>query len=65
MTNVILADRNNVLFVDLGALERTLLDVGVPLGSALLTLAVTWVIQPRVVENAIHQLDSFARLLLG
>ena len=65
MTNVRLADQHNAFIVDLGALERTLLDVGVPLGSALLTLAMTWLIQPRVVENAFHQLDRFARLLLG
>ena len=65
MANARLADRNHALLADLGDLERTLLDVGVPLGSALLTLAMTWVTQPDVVENAFHRLDRFARLLLG
>ena len=65
MTNVRRADRNHALLADLGHLERTLLDVSVPVGSALLTVAMIWVIQPRVAENAFHQLGRFARQWLG
>ena len=50
---------------DLGSLERTLLDVVVPVGSAVFGLAATWVTAPHVVENAFFRLERVAHLILG
>ena len=58
-------------FQDAGE-RRTLLDVAVPIGSAVFGLAIAWVLLPSVVESALdqlgrvtfHQLERFARVVL-
>lgn len=53
--------------------RRTLLDVAVPIGSAVFGLAIAWVLLPTVIESAfdqlvrvtLHQLESLARLVRG
>ena len=53
--------------------RRTLLDVAVPIGSAVFGLAIAWVLLPTVIESAIdqlvrvtlHQLESLARRVRG
>ena len=50
---------------DIGPLEQAVLDVSVPIGSALVGLAATWITQPHVVENAFYRLARVARLFLA
>ena len=65
MTTSILTQRLAGWPKDVGALARALLDISVPIGSALLGAAVTSVVQPRAVENTLYWLGRFTQLVFG